>query len=398
MNNRLCNGTLAEFFELINHEFDIIYFDACSPIISPKQSPLEILKQIFLNKRLTGLSALITNFAEPGDNYNWSEILATWFSTKEFYEVPAEDDNSGMSSLEKSGSFELYAQYVSQHIESYYDKFLTYFIPALGSEIIPIWQLASLSSFQNNHLLNQQALQDELKSIKKYTINANTVKDLIKNVPHYLLAVDGYPLLNWARLIDENLPKEHALYRFIKSNRNKMTVEDALYIGSLLKRIEEADTGFKTFIYSICGESLKNTLKELDFFDRPMRLTCDMPMKNLLVELLIGLYGHPYIANSEKVLSLKYKAKETWMYSNVFVFDQCRYLYDFMPTIDLWQSFFDNLANQTVIRACMDGIRRNHIALNSSLFKWAFIEDVHGEFGCSQLSDRINLNNFAANE
>ena len=68
---KIHRGKLAEFFEFTNHEFDIIYFDACSPILSPKDSPLEILKQIFVSKRLTNQSALITNFAEPGTNYDW---------------------------------------------------------------------------------------------------------------------------------------------------------------------------------------------------------------------------------------------------------------------------------------------------------------------------------------
>jgi len=389
---KIHRGSLAEFFELTNHEFDIVYFDACSPLMSPQQSPLEILKQIFLNKRLTGVSALITNFAEPGNNYNWGEILAPWFATKEIFEVPAEDNKFGMSALEKSESFTAYSQYINQHLSSYYDTFLTHFIPTLASEIIPMWQFSSLGSVQNNHLLNEQTLQKELKMIREHKVNAQTIEELIKNVPHYLLAVDVYPLLNWARLISENLPNDHILKRFIASNRKKMTIEESLYIGSLLKRFEEADTGFKTFIHNICGDKLKETLTKLDFFDRNMFLTCDIPMKNLLVELLIGLYGYPCIAHAGKNLGLKYKAKETWMYSNVFVFDQCRYLYDFLPTLDLWESFFENFSNQTIIRGCIDEIRRNHLYLNSSFFKWGFIEDIHGKFGHAQLSERINLN------
>lgn len=389
---KIHRGSLAEFFELTNHEFDIIYFDACSPLISSQQSPLDILKQLFVNKRLTGLSALITNFAEPGNNYNWGEILAAWFATKEFSGVPPEDDAINMSSGEKSTHFSKYSKYVSENLYSYYDTFITHFIPTLASEIIPMWQIASLGSVQNNHLLNEQALQKVLKSIKEYRVKIETLNDLIANVPHYLLAIDVYPLLNWARIIHSNFSNDHPLHRFTSSNRRKMTIEDALYIGSLLKRFEEADSGFKTFIYNICGDKLKEMLRRLDFFDRYLNITCDVPMKNLFVELLFGLYGHPYIAHAGKNLALKYKAKDTWMYSNVFIFDQCRYLYDNLPTLDLWESFFANLPNQTIIRGCIDGIRRNHHQLNSELFKWGFIEGICEEFGCESLSDRLNLN------
>ena len=387
---KIHRGSLEEFFELTNHEFDIIYFDACSPVFSQQHSPVEILKQIFLNKRLTGLSALITNFAEPGNNYNWGDIFATWFTSNS--EVPKEDYGFGKTALEKSTMFPEYSQYISQHLNTYYDTFLTHFIPALGSEIIPMWQLSSLGSVQNNHLLNNHLLQKELNLIREHKANGKSLRMLINTTQHYLFAIDGYPLLNWTRLIKEKLAKSHTLNRFIDSNRNGMTIEDSMFIGDLLKCFEEAESGFKTFIYDICGEKLKKTLIKLDFFDREMRLTCDIPMKNLFVELLIGLYGYPYIAHAEKTLSLKYKAKETTMYSNVFIFDQCRYLYDFMPTLDLWENFFENLPNQVIIRGCIDGIRRNHLQLNSSLFKWGFIEGIHGEFSQANLSERINLN------
>lgn len=395
---KIHRGSLSEFFEFTNHEFDIIYFDACSPILSPKQSPLDTLKQIFLNRRLTGLSVLITNFAEPKENYNWGDALAPWFAPKEFGELPEIDDDFGGSALEKCASFPAYSHFINQHLDTYYSSFLTHFIPVMASEIIPMWQLSTLGSVQSNHLLNEQALQKELKTIKNQQFTAKNFEELLSEVPHYALAADVYPLLNWARLIRENLSADHALIKFIDSNRNKMTIENALYICSLLKRFEEANTGFKTFIHNICGQQLKTTLDQLDFFDRNMRITCDIPMKNLLVELLIGLYGHPYIAHAGKNLSLKYKAKETWMYSDVFVFDQCRYLYDFLPSVDLWASFFENKANQTIMRGCIDEIRRNHLDLNSSLFKWGFIECMNDEFSSADLAERINLNESSANK
>lgn len=389
---KIHRGSLTEFFELTSHEFDIVYLDACSPIISPNQSPLETLKQIFLNKRLTGLSALVTNFSEPGSNYNWGDILATWFVSKEYYEVPAEEEHVGMDPLEKSVYFTKYGKHINSHLESYYELFLTHFIAAFASEVIPMWQVCSLGSVQNNHLLNEQRLQKELRKIKDLKADETDLKNFITKVQHYKLSIDGYPLLNWARMIEENFSNEHILHRFVQSNRKKMTMADALYIGSLLKRFEEADSGFSTFIYDICSDALRETLTKLDFFDRYMGVTCDIPMKNLFIELLLGLYGHPYIANVEKNLALKYKAKETWMYSNVFVFDQCRYLYDFLPTLDLWQNFFENWANQTIIRACIDGIRRNHLNLNEHLFKWGFIEGVPSEFTIPGLEKRIELN------
>lgn len=389
---KMHRGKLEEFFELVNHEFDIIYYDACTPVISPKSSPLDILKQIFINKRLTGLSALITNFAEPKDNYNWGDILGCWFSTKEISEVPEVDNDISLEFYQKKEFFSLYSQHINDHLHDYYDKFLTHFISSFAGEMMPIWQTIALGSVQNNYLLNEQRLFKKLDEIRNYTIDPTKLEDLVTEIPHYLLAVDAYPLLNWALHVRSWLPKEHTIQHFLNSKRKAVTLEDALYIGTLLKRFEEADTDFNTFILEICSERLKSILANLDFFDRYLHITCDMPMKNLLVELIYGLYGYPHIAHTGKTLAFKYRAKETWMFSNVFIFDQCRYLYDYLPTLDLWENYFENYAHQTIIKGCIDGIHRNHLNLNSSLFTWGFMEDIYGKFGAPSLPKRINLN------
>jgi len=389
---KIHRGSLSEFFELTNHEFDIVYYDACSPLLSSNQSPLETLKQIFVNKRLTGLSALITNFAELSSNNEWSKAFAAWFSTK-YFEKPEVDFKCKIDFNLQAHLFEEYSQFIESHFNDYYDKFITHFIPTLGSEIIPIWQLTSLNSIRNNHFLNDKLLRSELNRIRNYDSRNVKDSDFTTTVQHYLLDIESYPLLNWARMNREQLPKNNILNRFLDENRKNMTIENALYIGSFLKNFDAAQSNLKTFIYDVCNDNLKKTLKNLDFFDRDMHIACDIPMKNLFIEFLIGLYAHPYIAHAGKNMSLKYMAKETWMYSDVFVFDQCRYLYDFLPTLDLWDSFFQNRANQIIVRGCIDGIRRNHLQLNGSLLKWGFIEGVYGtEFKHANLASRINLN------
>ncbi|WP_345954044.1 hypothetical protein [Mucilaginibacter sp. PAMB04168] len=390
---KLHRGKLDEFFELVNHEFDIIYYDACSPVISSNGSPLEVLKQIFAKKRMTGLSALITNFAEPGDQYNWGDVLGCWFATKDTYEVPETDNELGMEVFRKIEHFDYYSKYIGEHLHEYYDAFLNHFIPAFAAELIPMWQTLSLGSLSNRYLLNEQELFKKLNAIRNHEVKVDIENDdWIFDVPHFALAVDAYPLLNWASLIREKFPSDHLLNRFLNEQNRKVSIEDALYVGSLLKRFEETNGGFKTFILEICNERLSRVLQNIDFFDRDLHLTCDIPMKNLLVEILFGIYGYPYIAHAGRSLSLKYKAKETTMFSNVFIFDQCRYLYDYLPTPELWESFFKNVAQQTIIRANMDEIRRNHLALNSSLFKWSFIEGICAEFGQADLREREDLN------
>jgi hypothetical protein len=80
------------------------------------------------------------------------------------------------------------------------------------------------------------------------------------------------------------------------------------------------------------------------------------------------------------------------MYSNVFVFDQCRYLCDYVPSIDLFQEFFKDITKQVIIRGCIDCIHRNHSAFNSNLFLWGYIEGIEERFGRHWLPERTCLN------
>ncbi len=389
---KIHRGNLTDFFEYTNHEFDIIYFDACSPLISPANSPLETLRQIFDNKRLTSLSALITNFAEPGNNFDWGKIMSCWFATKLDIQVPSNPYEDSSDPMAKTGSLAEYSKVINENLPDYYGRFLRYFTACFAGEMVPIWQACSLGSIQTDYLLNEQVLFKELDKIRKNPISGTSVEEILSSIQHYRLAVDSYPLLNFARMVKEELPDNHPLHRLMSSKRRNISLEDAMYVGSLLKGIEEAATQFKTFIFDICSDRLKQILGNLDFFDRYMHIACDIPMKNLIVELLFGLYGNPYLAHAGKQLSLEYKAKSTVMYSDVYIFDQCRYLYDYLPTPDLFESFFQNFESQVIVRGCIDGILRNHYEINQCFMQWGFIEGRFGEFDYEELPDRINLN------
>lgn len=57
-----------------------------------------------------------------------------------------------------------------------------------------------------------------------------------------------------------------------------------------------------------CSEKLIDVLHKVDFFDVHLLLIFNIPMKNLIAELIIGQYSFPYNANLNSQLSLKYKA------------------------------------------------------------------------------------------
>ena len=334
---KIHRGSLKDFFEQVPHEFDIIYFDSCSPIISPNANPLETLNQIFINKRLTGLSVLITNFSEPRENLKWDDVLASWFAPRQA-DVPMIDHECRLEDYEKAGLLNQYAAFIEKHRAAYYDKFITHFTACFAAEMVPMWQSLSLTTVQNIYFLQEQQLRLLLDELKDETVQADSLQELLGAVHHHTLAIDAYPLLNWVRFARQLLDKDNPLIKFINSKRQKISLGDALYVYALLKRFEEDESGFRTSTAAVCSPELKTVLETTDFFDRHMRLTTDIPMKNLLVDLLYGLYGYPHIANADASSAIKYKAKDTWMYADLFVFDQCRYLYDFIPTMELISS------------------------------------------------------------
>ena len=44
------------------------------------------------------------------------------------------------------------------------------------------------------------------------------------------------------------------------------------------------------------------------------------------------------------------------MYTDALVFDRCRSLFDYMPTVDLVPSRFESIPFQLLVRVCMDQI------------------------------------------
>src|SRR5690606_4113778 len=60
---KIHEGSLAEFFDIYNEVFDLIYFDACGPFMGGKPSTLHPLLWILERQRLATKGALITNYS-----------------------------------------------------------------------------------------------------------------------------------------------------------------------------------------------------------------------------------------------------------------------------------------------------------------------------------------------
>jgi hypothetical protein len=91
-------------------------------------------------------------------------------------------------------------------------------------------------------------------------------------------------------------------------------------------------------ILDACSPQLAKVLDTFEWFDQKNRIFCDIPLPNLITDLLLGLYGFPYHVNVQKLQRFAYKAKETVMFTDILVLDQARYMYDLLPTLPLFNT------------------------------------------------------------
>ena len=59
----------------------------------------------------------------------------------------------------------------------------------------------------------------------------------------------------------------------------------------------------------------------------------------------------------DKLFRLRYTSKKRQMFSDVFIFDKCRYLYDQFPTVDF--ACFAEPEQQMLFRMIVDGLHKH---------------------------------------
>src|SRR5205807_1774805 len=61
---KLHRGSLQSFFAVVPQQFDIVYFDTTAPLFGGDPNTIQVIRELFLNQRLSPLAVLVTNFAE----------------------------------------------------------------------------------------------------------------------------------------------------------------------------------------------------------------------------------------------------------------------------------------------------------------------------------------------
>jgi hypothetical protein len=111
-------------------------------------------------------------------------------------------------------------------------------------------------------------------------------------------------------------------------------------------------------------------LLDHDNYFRRMPMFCDVPNAELSSFPVIGQFAFPMHYNVPEVRRYSYVAsgKSTRMFLDVIPFDACRYIYDWLPTLELINDSFDLAAQQLVYRFALDGLTKHTMRYNEEYF------------------------------
>ena len=350
---KIYRGSLQQFFEIVPQQFDIVYFDACGTLPSPKPRTLDVLRQLFERQRLTPLSVLITNFSEAnqdGESLDlWSKRLGSWFFTRDGWEDFEND----------------YWKHVSDHLEDYYSDFVSRFVIEFAGLLMPWWRVSALDGARREYFAAAVTGQINLSPFHEERLR-------LQAAPESMFFQDSFSAYRRVlECVQEKLPKDDPLRKlFCEDAINKVKLADALWLAYALRNC--GDPGFSAtseLNKKLCSAEAVESLNTFHWGDQGMGIFCDEPRPHLLADLLLGLYGFPYHCNVAKHRRWRYVAsgKVTPMYLDVFVLDQARYFYDLVPTLPL---LVDRLRfpDQWILRVCMDGIFRHTSQVCSEWF------------------------------
>ena len=121
-------------------------------------------------------------------------------------------------------------------------------------------------------------------------------------------------------------------------------------------------------------------------------LFCDYLLFHQLKELMIRQWTVPYHVNVRETMRWTYTAKETPMFMDLLVLDECRYVYDWMPTLDMLSMGVMNDERQLSFRFALDGVSKHKRWYNPEYFSGtAVIDQFTSPFEAQELLPRVRL-------
>ena len=358
---RILKQNIETFFQHTPKKFDIIYVDACGSVPST-QHVLRCVSTVCQHHRLNSPGIIITNFSMPDitreDISDYYEIVSQYLFCKKYPFVKFEVGESGIVNDEYHNFFDD----VSGNFELYYGEFISAVLRDIPAIIIPLERIA-----QNPYI--------------------NQLFDVID--------VD----FNDEKFLDMSNGNSVAKYFFMANYlRNKNLLgEKSKCFFSEIGNYKDLLKGLKTVILLRKGKiRLKEDVQKIkDFFESKNNLYqfLDRPHSNLFFDIILNQLAYPLHNNILKNTRFRYIAKTNVMFTDITVYDECRYIYEWLPGLHQIISSFENISWQYVFRFSLDGLvkmRQNYN--NEFFFQGSVVSNTIEGFSSKQLQERILIN------
>ena len=404
-NVRLFKGNILIFLKDFEGQFDIIYFDACGPLPARKQNTLKFIGYVFLYNKLTSPGALITNFSFPppgkqkqaptqeGESGQDTNAMTT-------DEVIFPNEAQEANPTERHDIKELSVEYLKHRLtnilrsedespeeiakhflnlrtdEENYGDYITYQVIDSAYLYIPIRRmLMATKCGRSSSPLWDQIYRKKEEFLKTVAVadglEADTEIDSIPQATNIQMTND------FLQAIKESYLRGIALTFQEKSRSNNLCKAWITELFPDLDKIKEHGIASLLmthllsysfdFISIFANEDMKKyclgpLCKALDSRGSFPKF-CDAvdyeSTTSMVTGLLYGQMAYPSFPVVNKLLRLSYTAKKRQMFSDVFIFDKCRYVYEQFPTVDISVFALYETHQQMVFRMVVDGMRKH---------------------------------------
>jgi hypothetical protein len=394
---KIINGGIDTFLEASPMRFDIVYLDFCGPLPNrnKKQKTLLAISRVLYRHALNSPGALITNVSLPtaaGDPEGralLAKLVACYLYPKNFLEG---DDGA----IAQGYEFDDWLAIVSSQLDEYYGQFVTRLLMDNASFISPY----------NRFPQNTPIFRKFFKSLPKGDSDT-----LLEKVFHFtddefgggdiIIDAGEYPVLWSFAALDRKLNAKDENYpQWVNLDANFAAFAET-FLTQLRTDGNKDDLIRNTceLTFSMLGgdeanaflaDPIVNIVKTHRFQDYFQ--FCDLVLGHQIVELLFRQVAVPYHVNVEATRRWRYQAKETPMFMDMTILDECRYLYDWMPTTEMVSAGFSDVERQLSYRFALDGVCKHRRWYNSEFFSGTGVIDQFTKpFDAKMLRPRTQL-------
>ena len=394
-NVRLFEGDILNFMTDYEGNFDIIYFDACGTLPSAKQNTLKIIGYVFQYNKLTSPGALITNFSFPTEQFSGEERHRITELVTEYLNYRRDNTSQDGNAKSRRSTGEDYGDYITyQVIDSAY-----LYIPALrmlsstrSGRSSPLWDQMFKSK---SHFLKQlrkigkelfgaasksspgsvscsvsESASEVTEASESFTTSTSAsaggdssdeeLSALKEAYSASSLCRGGTALLE--KMKNNNLCKAwvtEILPDWWSTSKLETQILPFLLLTHLLSYFDALISAFTNHNFQeTCIKPLKNAFDEAKFPRFQKAIDLDRS-KSLVAGLLYGQMAYPSFPVVDKMLRLCYTGNTRQMFTDVFIFDQCRYVYQQFPSISCADFAITEPGQQVVFRMVVDGLRKH---------------------------------------